>query len=234
MKIKENGKEIPIRDSITKIIPQGDSNPISISTNKDNENEKSINLSFNNSYLFDNILSDTLNIEKNNEKISINTKDNGGATYTGGNGIEITPENEINITTSKFLRDISLDGEFVEWGGTSFVKVDLTSNAKNMLRTTGIDIYKTTSEYSWRTNEYITLCNNNINETLKNKKMTVLQYNTTYFFPFTIKSDMVIGGSLTYLGGKVSTLFVVCVKDKDMIFYKTQGEYTKFDPDNLL
>ena len=89
MKIKDNGKEIPIRDSITKIIPQGDSNPISISTNKDNENEKSINLSFNNSYLFDNILSDTLNIEKNNEKISINTKDSGSSGSTNINGIEV-------------------------------------------------------------------------------------------------------------------------------------------------
>ena len=111
MKIKDNGKEIPIRDSITKIIPQGDSNPISISTNKDNENEKSINLSFNNSYLFDNILSDTLNIEKNNEKISINTKDSGssGSTnievfnlnYDDINNLEKTAE-YVNVTNNNF------------------------------------------------------------------------------------------------------------------------------------
>lgn len=74
MKIKDNDKEISIRDGITEIIPHGENNPISISTNVENENEKSINLSFKDSYLFDNILSDTLDIEKNNEKISINTK----------------------------------------------------------------------------------------------------------------------------------------------------------------
>lgn len=235
MKIKDGNKEIFIRDSISNITTNGTGNPLNINLSKNNENEKTYNIDITDNFLKENIKSNTLEITKDSTGKGISIENNlGGATYTGGNGIEITPENEISITTSKFLRDISLDGEFVEWGGTSYVKVDLTSDAKNMLKTTGIDIYKTTSEYSWRTNEYITLCNNNINETSKNKKMTVLQYNKTYFYPFTISSTLVIGGCLTYLSGKVSTLFVVCAKDNDMVFYKTQGEYTKFEPSDLL
>lgn len=83
MKIKDNGKEINIRDSITKIIPEGDNNPITITPYVNNETERSVQLSFKDSYLFDNILSDTLNIEKNNEKISINTKDIGSTNIKG-------------------------------------------------------------------------------------------------------------------------------------------------------
>lgn len=227
MKIKENGNEIPIRKSITDLTPQGLYNPISVSKDI---NDKAY-IKFDENFLKNNVKSSTLSITQNGDK-SINI-DGGGSSLSAGKGV-VSDGDTINIDAEKFVEDITINGVYTEWSTTSYAKVDLNEIAKGMLESTGIEIYKAPSERHWNTNKYIDKCNKNINETVSNKKMTVLQYNNTYFYPFTIKQDMVISSALTYFNSKVSIIYVICVKDNDMVFYVSPTSHTKINPDELL
>lgn len=227
MKIKENGNEIPIRKSITDLVPQGLYNPISISKDI---NDKAY-IKFDENFLKNNIKSNTLTITQDtNKSINIEGASSGA---TAGKGL-VDNNGTLDIDAQKFVDDISINGKYTKWSATSYAKVDLNETAKAEIEATKVYIHTLVDPlYSFYTDMIIDKFNENINADIP--KLTIVKYNRLYFYPVSrYESNVMIWISGSMIDKKLSVVWMVTQKGSAPVFYNAPTTFTKIsDPTTL-
>lgn len=227
MKIKENGNEIPIRKSITDLVPQGLYNPISVSKDI---NDKAY-IKFDENFLKENVKSSTLSITQNGDK-SINI-DGGGSSLSAGDGL-VSDGNTINIDAKKFERDITIGGNYTKWDVSSYLKVNLNDTAVEEIESTKINIYSLTDPlYSFSAEIINETFKENIDKTIP--KITIVKYNRLYFYPVSrLGSNVMIWISGSMIDKKLSVVWMVTQNGSKPVFYNAPTTFSKIsDPTTL-